>query len=128
MWGMTRAERGVILFLVAGLLLGMGVWWFRSDVQPLPMIKEETPRSSERSHQSIETDEAGFTHSPIYPISINRSTSQELQNVPGIGPVTAGRIIDFRIQNGPFRSLGDLMEVKGIGSKTMEKIKPYIKL
>lgn len=128
MWGMTRTERGVVLFLVAGLLLGTGVWWFRSDVQPLPMIREEAPESFNIGRQSAEADEAGFMQSPAFPISINRSTGTELESIPGIGPVTARRIVDFRNQNGPFRSLEGLLEVRGIGRKTLEKIKPYIKL
>lgn len=128
MWGMTRTERGVVLFLVAGLLLGMGVWWFRSDVQPLPIIREEAPESFDISRQSAEADEADFMQSPVFPISINRSTIRELENIPGIGPVTARRIVDFRNQSGPFRSLEDLLEVQGIGRKTLEKMKPYIEL
>jgi len=104
----------------------MGVWWFRSNVQPLPMIREETPESFDFSREPAEADEPGFRQSPTFPISINRSTSQELENIPGIGPVTARRIVDFRNQSGPFRSLESLMEVQGIGSKTLEKIKPYI--
>jgi competence protein ComEA len=61
-------------------------------------------------------------------ININAAGSTELQEIPGIGEKKAQAIIDYRNQNGPFRSINDLTKVKGIGAKMLEKMKPYIGL
>ncbi len=61
-------------------------------------------------------------------ISINRADADELEMLPGIGRVMANRIIEFREKNGEFKDLTDLVKVKGISERTLEKIKPYVKL
>lgn len=58
-------------------------------------------------------------------ISLNGATSEQLQTLPGVGPSTADKIIAYRSEN-PFTSLEDLMNVKGIGEKTFEKLKDRI--
>lgn len=62
----------------------------------------------------------------VQPIDVNRATAAELQTVPGIGPATAQRIIEWRDKNGPFERLEDLLNVRGIGEKTLEKLRPYL--
>jgi len=57
-------------------------------------------------------------------ISINKSTSEELDTLPGIGPSIAQKIIDGR----PYSTIEELLNVEGIGEKTLEKLKPYITL
>jgi competence protein ComEA len=59
-------------------------------------------------------------------ININTATLEELDRLPGIGPVIAQRIIDYRTSNGPFVLIEDIMNVKGIGPVTFEKIKGLI--
>ncbi len=59
-------------------------------------------------------------------ININRATEQELQRLNGVGEVLARRIIEFRTTYGPFRRPEDLMKVKGIGPKTLEKNRDLI--
>jgi competence protein ComEA len=60
------------------------------------------------------------------PINLNTATSKQLQTVPGIGPVTAQRIIDYRRTHGRFSTVDDLIEVKGIGQKTLEEIRVHV--
>lgn len=59
-------------------------------------------------------------------ININTASLAELVTLPGIGPVKAQAIIDYRNQNGPFRAVDDLLKVSGIGPKTLETIRDKI--
>lgn len=60
------------------------------------------------------------------PIDLNRSTLEDLVLVPGIGEKTAGMILERRQNEGPFRNLEELMEVKGIKEKRFEKLRRYL--
>ncbi|MFA7348802.1 MAG: ComEA family DNA-binding protein [Desulfurivibrionaceae bacterium] len=55
-------------------------------------------------------------------LDINSATTRELTSLPGIGPVKAQAIVEYRQRNGPFHSTKDLDKVKGIGRKTLEKL------
>lgn len=59
-------------------------------------------------------------------VDINTATVEELISLPTIGQVIAQRIVDYRQANGPFRSIGELTEVEGIGEKRLEAILDYI--
>ena len=59
-------------------------------------------------------------------IDINSADAEMLTALPGVGPKTATRIYDYRKANGPFRSVDDLLNIKGIGPKVLEKLKPFV--
>ncbi len=59
-------------------------------------------------------------------IDINRADASALEKLPGVGPTTAGNILEYRAKNGPFQKLEDLTKVKRIGPKTLQKISPFI--
>ncbi|MEJ2581094.1 MAG: helix-hairpin-helix domain-containing protein [Acidobacteriota bacterium] len=59
-------------------------------------------------------------------VNINNASAEELQLLPRVGPALAGRIIEFREANGPFRSVDEIIAVKGIGERSFENLKPYI--
>ena len=59
-------------------------------------------------------------------VNVNSAGLKELQALPGIGPKTAQKIIDYREEHGPFNTLEELKNVKRIGPKTLQKIRPYI--
>ena len=63
---------------------------------------------------------------PLKPININTATSDELQQVPGIGPVTAEKILQMRKSYGAFKSVDDLLSIRGIGKKRLEKMRKYL--
>src|ERR1700676_5672137 len=63
---------------------------------------------------------------PLKPININSASSEELQQVPGIGPVTAEKILQMRKSYGAFKSVDDLLAVRGIGAKRLEKMRKYL--
>ena len=59
-------------------------------------------------------------------ININTASAAELDTLPGIGPVYAQRIIDYRNANGGFKSIDQLDNVKGIGKATIDKFRDQI--
>ena len=61
-------------------------------------------------------------------VNINRASKEELKTIPGVGDVTAQKIIDYREKNGDFSSIEDLKKVGRIGDKTIEKIKDKIEV
>lgn len=61
-------------------------------------------------------------------IAINSADSATLQQLPGVGPSTAQKILDYRSQNGGFKSVDELLNVKGIGPKKLEAMRPYVTL
>jgi len=63
---------------------------------------------------------------PEAPVNLNTATSEELQLVPGIGPVTAEKILQMRKSYGAFKSVDDLRAVRGIGPKRLEKMRKYL--
>ena len=61
-------------------------------------------------------------------LNINTATVNELVLLPGIGPSKAAIIAAYREENGPFENIEDLINVKGIGRRTLQKLEPYLKL
>lgn len=61
-------------------------------------------------------------------VNVNSADAKELQSLPGIGPAYAGRIIEYRQKNGAFTSYEELLKIKGIGKKRLEKLLPFIQL
>jgi competence protein ComEA len=59
-------------------------------------------------------------------ININTASAAELEALPGIGPTTAQKIVDYRDQNGPFINAEDIINVSGIGPGTYERMKDFI--
>lgn len=59
-------------------------------------------------------------------VNINTADASQLALLPRVGPSVAQRVIEFRKENGPFKSPEDLMLVQGIGEKTWQLLKPYV--
>lgn len=60
------------------------------------------------------------------PIDVNAADREMLERIPGIGAALASRIVAYREQYGPFQSVEELVNVSGIGERTLEEIRPYI--
>ena len=96
------------------------------ETTPPTVPATEPPVRSEPAKQTETKKSSGSTEKKVtFPVNINTASKKELDALPGIGEKLAQRIIDYRSANGPFQSVDDLIKVKGIGEKTLEKIKPY---
>jgi competence protein ComEA len=76
------------------------------------------PSSPELSSPSSSTPQAK--------VSLASATLEQLDTLPGVGPVTAQKIVDYRTEHGPFASVDDLDEVPGIGPATIEDLRDYV--
>ena len=72
------------------------------------------------------TAASGSTGGASPPVSLSTATLEQLDGLPGIGPVTAQKIVDYRTENGPFASVDDLDAVPGIGPATIEDIRDLV--
>jgi competence protein ComEA len=61
-------------------------------------------------------------------VDLNRASISELDALPGIGPVLAGRIVEHRAAHGPFGSLDELLAVRGIGPRLLERLKSRVRV
>jgi len=135
--GFTRTEIVVVLFLGATFIAGSAIRLFhpRGDqsqtVEPVYTTSDSLflARSRLLSGQA----ESGRGHSrdsaaPLQRISVNSASAAELEQLPGVGPALARRIIAYRETYGGFRSLQDLGHIKGIGPGTLDRLRPLVSL
>jgi len=108
----TKEEKRVLIFLVACLFIGTGILYHKK-LRP-------------NYYTHIEFDEKEINKSKITKVNINTAGALELIQIKNIGPVTAGRIINYREEYGPFRDPEDIKKIKGIGDKTYEQLKKQI--
>jgi competence protein ComEA len=92
---------------------------------PVPCVKLSTQTQSESQSPTagakLSRPGEGIVH-------INSAGAEELQRLPGVGPSTAQKIIEFRTRTGGFRSPEQLNDVHGIGPKKWEKMRPFVTL
>jgi competence protein ComEA len=81
--------------------------------------------STGTSEDGVPTDSASGS-SPGALINLNTANAKELESLPGVGEVTAGRIIDYREVNGPYRSIDDLVHVQGISTRTISELRDFV--
>ena len=63
---------------------------------------------------------------PLQPVNLNTAAALELQQVPGIGPSTADKILKMRRSHGQFKSVDDLRAIKGLGPERLETMRKYV--
>jgi competence ComEA-like helix-hairpin-helix protein len=94
--------------------------WSESDPDRIPELRA-TQRSEDQKLKELERQvKKGKSLQGL--LDLNTATEKELQSIKGIGPVIAKRIIAGR----PYKIVGDLLKVKGLGPNKLEKIRPYV--
>jgi competence protein ComEA len=110
-WLLRRTDQMAVASLVVVALAAMGGWWASHGGFGPGMI---------------EIDRAD----PLvarFEVDVNTADWPELIQLPGIGPTLARRIVDTRQTSGLFREPDDLRRVRGIGPKTLERMRPYLR-
>jgi competence ComEA-like helix-hairpin-helix protein len=117
MFDLTKKERIIVAVLALGLVLAWGVKAYRRSRLP-PELKIRYFRI-----EDVNTAAADAALAVSEKININTASLEDLMSLRGVGRTLAGRIIDHRTQKGPFKSVEELKEVKGIGEKLFSGIK-----
>ncbi|MDP2207877.1 MAG: helix-hairpin-helix domain-containing protein [Bacteroidota bacterium] len=144
--GFTKNELRVIIFLAAAFVIGAGIKIYKANTNEQPgrtfdysesdaqfqslsqntylsqgeniPINENAPPPSQQK-KSLPKEKS---------INLNKADKTELMKLPGIGVTTADAIIKYREENNGFDDINQLLKVKGIGKKKLEKIAPYLTL
>ena len=89
---------------------------------------EKSASNTENTNNSGNTKNNNSTTNKNEKININTATQAELETLPGIGPSTALKIINYRKENGKYKTIEDIKKVSGIGDSKYNKIKELIKI
>ncbi len=135
MFGLTRQEKAVLYFLAISLLVGGALNGLRKralqhapvDPSVAQLLRDVRVAASSGTGSA----EKGPTDTreescDLYHFDLNRAGVEDLQKLPRVGPVMAKRIVQYRERVGRFTSIEQLLEVKGIGRKTLERLRPYV--
>lgn len=118
--------RILLVLLVAATLLG-GLWYV-VDLRPRPGMQVLFPPTPTQTVNEEPTSTPAGISEPRQPqlVNINTATAQELETLPGIGPVLAQRIVEYRRVQGPFQRTDQLMAVEGIGPAIYTQIRNLV--
>ena len=118
---MNRRERAVLLLVTAAFLAGIGISYCkrvgliqRASLNPMTVVQDTS--------QGCLPDSAGAPQI----VDLNQATPRQLDRLPGIGPVLAGRIVEYRRRSGGFHSVSELRAVAGIGEKRYSALKDLV--
>jgi len=105
----SQSQRGISVLVSSVLVLTFSYWWYLGGHQGrLIEINRASPLQAK------------------FQVDINQADWPEIIQLPGLGETMAQRILADRRKLGPFREINELVRVKGIGPKTLEKIRPYL--
>ena len=128
-WGLSQTETKTITLVLSLLLAGLVFKHFRSQYVLFdPGDYAHLDASYAAASRAFRADSLSQLEAGFGPVNVNIASSIELQRLPRIGPAMAARIVDHRSKRGPFATLESLMDVPGIGPKTLEQLKPLVVL
>ncbi len=134
----SKNEIKIIFFLTITLIIGTAIKVFKSNFSDSSLPYDYSKSDSIFfSTSNVELPKANANNNNLSvqsskfilkekSLNINNATKSDLVKLPGIGEVLAENIIKYREENGKFDDINQLLKVKGIGKKKLEKIKPYI--
>ncbi len=111
-----------ILFIVLSFVFAFKFWAERQR----PLLLLQASRNSVLTVSSQSSRPVARKARIFKTIDVNRASQKELESLPGIGPKLADAIMQDRLKKGSFHQADDLLRVKGIGPKRLEKISPYL--
>ena len=114
-----------VTFLVILILAGAGFWGVRRFAPAVFLGKPDLIAVPNDENPQNRTTKQAAANKPVL-LNINTASVEELQTLPNIGESTAQRIVDYRTQHGNFANVDALQNVRGIGAKTLEKLKPFV--
>ena len=112
---------GLTLLFVLGTL-----WWFHSTRPQEGVTLVEVSEDRQETAPVEKPEAPGMLEGEV--LDLNTATLSELTRLPGIGQTKAQAILDWREAHGPFRAVEDLLSVDGIGEKTWETLRPYVRV
>ncbi len=122
----TKIRRISIAVIAALSVLSAGWGFLQERLEPEVEIVQEDPAAVSERFGGTFSEELQEPEKEDFWIDINTASSEELQQLRGIGPSKAALIIEYRTAYGGFVCIEELMEVKGIGQATFDSIKDYI--
>ena len=99
---------------------------FRTLLSVIALVSFCAVSQPARASQSPAPRSAAAKPASVATVNINTAAAPELETLPGIGAKTAGRIIEYRQKNGPFKKVEELMNVRGVGEKNFLKLRAQI--
>lgn len=115
-----RANQTIIALGVVAVLILIAVWWARNGGLEGNLVEHDRP--APHGSKGAAARKADFV------VDVNHAEVAELVELPGVGQAIAERIVEYRKQNGPFHSVDDLREVTGIGPKTLDALRPHVRV
>jgi comEA protein len=117
----------VFIVLIGGLILGSFILMAKRRHSSDPKIQiTHSQQESQISPKTSTSTNIPKKKPQSFVININTAEAEDLELLPGVGPKTAERIIEYRKNNGKFKEKEDIMEVKGVGEKKFERWKDLI--
>ena len=119
----NKAEKTALIILALALLAGSVILYVRNT---RPVLKIAVTENGVKERLTLREVEEAIRERRRVPI--NTAGAEDLTAIPGVGEMTAARIIEYRETRGPFYAEEDLLGIEGIGPAKLEKIRPYIKI
>jgi competence protein ComEA len=123
--GVTGDADSDRLNLAAALVDGGRLYVPRQGELDVPPVDPNTTAGGDGPRSGSAIGSSGATDTTI---DLNRADASQLEELPGVGPSIAAAIVDHRERNGPFRSIDDLLSVRGIGPTRLEDLRPLVRV